>query len=155
MEPRRIDGSSLLVGGITVRTTNRDEANPASAKLPAQWGRFFAEGLAERIPNRLPDSPVYGVYSAYESDHKGAYDLTAGVAVLQASDNPEFTSVEIASGPYLVFEARGAMPAVVIETWRAVWQYFEDHPEVRRRYATDFEVYRGPDEVAIHVGVLD
>jgi len=45
------------------------------------------------------------------------------------------------------------MPQVVIDTWGAIWQFFQGHPWIQRSYATDFEAYQGPDEVAIHIGI--
>jgi hypothetical protein len=42
---------------------------------------------------------------------------------------------------------------VVIDAWKEVWDYFSQASEVRRAYTTDFEVYKGMDEVAIHISV--
>ena len=63
-------------------------------------------------------------------------------------------AVQIEGGDYLVFNGQGQMPQMVLEVWQAIWQYFEQHPHIRRRYCTDFEAYSGPEEVAIHIGVL-
>ncbi len=91
------------------------------------------------------------MYSAYESDASGQYSVTAGVSVSKAA--PEFDSIEISGGQYLVFETKGAMPQVVIETWARVWSFFETSKQFKRGFTTDFEVYRGSDEVAIHIAV--
>ncbi|TCW83100.1 AraC family transcriptional regulator [Burkholderia sp. SRS-46] len=151
MEPKVVRISHFTVSGSTVRTKNRDESNQETAKIPSLWGQFFSSGLADNIPHRLPDTPVYGVYSAYESDATGFYDLTAGVAVSQP--DRDFKNVEIQEGKYLVFEARGPMPAAVIQTWAAIWSYFDQHPQVQRSFLTDFESCCGPEEVQIHIGV--
>jgi predicted transcriptional regulator YdeE len=74
--------------------------------------------------------------------------VTAGVAV---SGSEGSRAVE--AGDYLVFTGQGEMPQMVIATWQRIWQYFEAHPEVTRRYRSDFEAYEGPDKVAIHIGV--
>ena len=150
---RQTIAAAFPVSGITVRTTNQSEQDPGSAKLAAHWGRFFAEELFDKIPGRLLESGMYGVYSAYESDHTGAFDVTAGAAVSATGAAAPWHTVEIQPGEYLVFKAKGAMPQVVIQTWGAVWQFFQDHPEVQRSYVTDFEAYLGPDEVAIHIGI--
>lgn len=152
MEPTIAHVSRFLVAGLTVRTQNRDEMREDSAKIPGLWGRFYAGDLANTIPGRLPDAPVVGVYSAYASDANGLFNVTAGVPVSAASS--DFDGIEIEEGQYLVFEARGAMPDAVIQGWGAIWQYFEQHPEVQRRYATDFESYDGPEVVRIHIGVV-
>ena len=33
------------------------------------------------------------------------------------------------------------MPQLGIDAWGAVWRYFADHPQVQRRFGTDFEAY--------------
>lgn len=152
MEPTLTHVSRLLVSGLTVRTLNHDESRQDSAKIPGLWGRFFAGDVAGKIPGRLTDEPIVGVYSTYESDANGYYNVTAGVPV--STSSADFDSIEIEEGPYLVFEARGAMPAAVIQAWGEIWRYFEQHPPVQRRYITDFEAYVGPDEVRIHIGVV-
>lgn len=154
MQPtRQTLAAAFLVSGIMVRTTNQDEQDPHTARLAGHWGRFFAGGLFEKIPGRLPDPGMYGVYSAYESDHAGAFDVTAGAAVFEPAAGASWHTVKIQPGEYLVFTAKGAMPQVVIQTWGAIWQFFQAHPGIQRSYATDFEAYKGPDEVAIHIGI--
>jgi len=142
------------VAGISVRTTNREEASPETGRLGPLWGRFFQEGIAGRIANQVSDSQIYGVYSDYESDVNGAYTVTAGVQVeLSTKTADGFTDVDVAGGEYLVFEGKGPMPQVVIDTWMAVWKNFSQNTEFKRAYTTDFELYKGMDEVAIHISV--
>lgn len=148
MEPLRQHHDAFRVSGLTARTTNREENDPATARIGALWNRFFGEQTYESTPQRTGDTRIFSVYSAYESDAHGAFDVTAGVAVSAGAD-----SVAIESGDYLVFTGRGEMPQMVIATWQRIWQYFEAHPEVVRRYRSDFEAYEGPDAVAIHIGV--
>lgn len=148
MEPTRQHQGAFRVAGLAVRTTNREEASPATARIGALWSRFFGEQTAASTPNRTSDARIFGVYSAYASDAHGAFDLTAGMAV---SSGPQ--SVAIEAGDYLVFTAQGQMPQVVIATWQRIWQYFEAHPEIVRSYRSDFEAYEGPDTVSVHIGV--
>ena len=141
----------IAIAGITVRTTNAAEFNPATGKIPGLWGRFFSEGLYDKLPGRLTDSPaspVYGVYSGYESDYMGAFDVTAGVAA-----SPTNSQLMLQAGEYLVFSATGPMPQTVLQTWGVVWQYFQSNPDVKRSYATDYEAYLGTDKVEIHIGI--
>lgn len=142
---------SFTVSGLRVRTANAAEHNPETAQIGPMWGQFFAKGLAEVIPGKLTESSVYGVYSAYESDASGAFDVTAGVAVTEPS--ADFETIRIESGNYLVFEGRGPLPGAVIETWGRIWQHFEANPQIERRFATDFEAYTGPESVAIYIGL--
>jgi hypothetical protein len=62
-------GSNFVPGG------QRDEAesDPTTAQIRAHWQRFYESALADRIPNRTDGAVLYGVYSGYESDHRGAY----------------------------------------------------------------------------------
>lgn len=148
MEPTRQYQEAFRVAGITVRTTNRDESIPATARIGALWGRFFGEQTYASTPHRTTDTRVFGAYSAYESDANGAFDLTAGVAVSDGEG-----SIAIEAGNYLVFSGQGEMPHMVIATWQRIWQYFEARPDVVRSYRSDFEAYEGPDKVAVYIGV--
>ena len=148
MEPVRRHHDAFQVAGLTVRTTNREENDPATARIGALWDRFFSEETYRTTPGRTGDVRLFGVYSGYESDAHGAFDLTVGVAVSGAADG-----VALEAGNYLVFSGQGEMPQMLIATWQRIWQYFEAHPEIVRRYRSDCEAYEGPDKVAIHIGV--
>lgn len=151
MKPKSVEVQPFAVSGISVRTLNSDEAQPSKAKLPGLWDQFYGQSLAEKIPNKLAKSAVYGVYSAYESDASGQFTVTAGVSVSKAS--PEFDSIAVNGGQYLVFEAKGPMPQVVVDTWAKVWSFFEASNDFERSFTTDFEMHRSSDEVAIHIAV--
>ena len=149
MQPKRQTLSQgIAIAGITIRTTNAAEFNPATGKIAGLWGRFMSEGLFNTLPGKLTTSPVYGVYSNYESDYMGAFDVTAGVATSTPAG-----SLTLQEGEYLVFSATGPMPQTVLQTWGVVWQHFQSNPDIKRSYATDFEAYRGTDTVEIHIGV--
>lgn len=149
MQPQHQRLEPFRVAGLTARTSNRDESDPGAARIGFLWNRFFGERVYEKTPHRIDDMRLYGVYSDYEADAHGAFDITTGVAV---ADGP--ASVRIEGGNYLVFSARGEMPRMVTELWDQIWAYFEAHPEIQRRYRSDFEAYSGPDEVAIHIGIV-
>ena len=149
MQPTRQTLSQPIpIAGISIRTTNAAEFNPVTGKIAGLWGRFFSEGLFDSLPHKLPNSPVYGVYSGYESDYMGAFDVTAGVATSQLQGQ-----LTLQAGQYQVFSASGPMPQTVLQTWGLVWQYFQSNPNVLRSYATDFEAYLGTDKVEIHIGI--
>ena len=116
MQPtRQTLAQAVCIAGITVRTTSAAEFNPATAKIAGLWGRFFSEGLFDKLPGKLADSAVYGVYSGYESDYMGAFDVTAGVA-----SSPNHSQLMLQAGEYLVFSATGPMPQTVLQTWGLV-----------------------------------
>ncbi|SDN18226.1 GyrI-like domain-containing protein [Pseudomonas azotoformans] len=143
--------AAIRVSGLKVRTRNADEMTPSSAKIGPMWQRFFSEGLHEGIPGKLPASPVYGVYSDYESDAHGEFDVTAGVATVEPADG--FESLMIVPGRYLVFEARGQMPEAIISTWQQIWTYFQQPGAQARAFVTDFEAYQADDLALIHIGI--
>ena len=101
--------------------------------------------------NSTPNTTVFGVYSDYESDANGHYNVTVGTT----SDNhsAELSAVKINSGNYLIFQGKGAMPLTVIETWKRIWDYFTEESAYQRCFMTDFEAYSNNDEVAIYIGV--
>lgn len=148
MEPTRQHQDAFQVEGITVRTTNREENAPDTARIGALWRRFFGEQTYASTSHRTSDTRIFSVYSTYESDAHGAFDVTAGVAVSGGAN-----SVAVEAGDYLVFTGQGEMPQMVIAAWQRIWHYFETHPDVARSYRSDFEAYEGPDKVAIHIGV--
>jgi predicted transcriptional regulator YdeE len=147
-QPQRQRLAAFNVAGLTARTTNRAESDPQASRIGVLWNRFFGERIYEKLPQRVDDQRLFGVYSAYEADAHGAFDVTTGVAV---AGGP--STVRIEGGDYLVFTGQGQMPQMVLAVWQTIWQYFDAHPEIRRRYKSDFEAYSGPEEVAIHIGI--
>ncbi|MES2529430.1 MAG: effector binding domain-containing protein [Pseudomonadota bacterium] len=148
MDPLRQHVNAFAIAGPSVRTTNADEASSASGRIPGLWARFFRDNVMSLTPHReTADLRNFGVYSGYEADAHGAFDVTAGVAVTEGGN------VEVEAGEYLVFETHGLMPQAVLGAWTAAWQYFEAHPEIQRRYVSDFEAYSSPVDVAVYVGV--
>jgi predicted transcriptional regulator YdeE len=145
------EGSTVL--GIAAVTSNAMEADPATGKIGQLWARFYRDGIPGRIPlKRAPEVPV-GVYSSYKSDYNGEYELTVGMAVDASAHAPEgLVRVSIPAGTYLLFEAEGDVPQVVIDTWKEIWIYFSKPGRVRA-YATDFELHRGPKSIAIYISV--
>jgi predicted transcriptional regulator YdeE len=148
-ETKTIDAFSVT--GFQARTTNAAEQNPHTGKIGGLWQQFFGSSLFQ------PTAGVVGVYSNYESDAFGAFDVTAGVpseAIASGTAPANTQTVQIQAGQYLVFRGKGAMPQAVIDAWIQVWQHFGlPRTDVARVYATDFEQYIAADEVAVHIGV--
>lgn len=137
--------ASFKVCGYQVTTCNNSEFNPDTAQLPTLWQQFSQSDLAKA-------SPCFGVYSHYESDANGKYQVTVGSR--DDDTHPDLASITILAGKYLVFQNRGPMPAAVIETWQQIWDYFAKDPAYERNFQSDFEAYYSADEVAIHIGVF-
>ena len=156
IEPTLTHLSAFTISGISVRTINQDEFNSNNAKIARLWDKFKADNIIDKITNKIADTPVYGVYSDYESDFNGYYTVTAGVAVNAELSAQEFSTVNIQEGNYLVFTGQGTMPQIVVETWMRIWSYFESSEAAyTRNYKTDFELYRSPQNIEIYIGVLD
>lgn len=151
MQMQILEVSSFTVSGVAVRTRNSDEFNLATAKIGPLWVQFFSQQYPEKIPGQSQPPRMLGVYSGYESDASGAFDVTVGMAVQSAV--PELASLVIQGGRYLVFDCEGALPAAVIQGWAQVWTYFQTKCEHRRRFDTDFEDYLGPQQVKIYIGI--
>jgi predicted transcriptional regulator YdeE len=152
MTPQLKAFEAFAVTGLQTRTQNTDEQNPLKAKIGPLWQQFFASGLFQPGSNT---PRVVGVYDRYESDWSGAFDVTAGVQAA-SSELPGMKTVQVQAGKYLVFTSKGVMPQAVIAGWMQVWQHFSaPRMDVQRLYATDFEEYLAPDEVAICIGVRE
>lgn len=142
----------ILVEGVSVRTTNADEMDPARARIGGLWQRFFAEGPAAEAGA----DAVYGLYYQYESDGSGPYTLLVGRERASGTRvTPPFGRARILPGRYLVFRSRGELPAAVIAGWQEVWAFFGRPGGPPRAFTTDFELYdpRFPQEVRIHVAL--
>ncbi|BBM03098.1 GyrI-like domain-containing protein [Microbulbifer sp. GL-2] len=148
MVVEQIEGFDLV--GLSTRTKNANEADSSTAKIAPLWDKFGAEAAP-----KLRGAPkVYGVYTNYESDHTGLFDVYACSDVLSTEMSEDFESVRIEPGKYLVFTAQGEMPQVAIDLWGEVWGYFSapDCPQ-QRAYTTDFEHYVGANEVQIAISI--
>lgn len=151
MLPTLVHVNSFIISGTKTRTNNQLEMVPSQSKLSHLWGSFLRENIKDQIPNQVKNSPVYGVYTNYQSDYTGDYDVIAGVKTT-SSDVGSFSSVNIAEGNYLLFEKKGTMPQVVMEIWLDVWNYFNEPQSVVRLYTADFEVYK-EDGLALYIAV--
>ncbi|KTC90290.1 EVE domain-containing protein [Fluoribacter dumoffii] len=147
--PQLIKVNAFTVMGYSERTKNSVEFDPQTAKLAQLWKKFYSA----QIPGHKPDSPVYGVYSGYESDHNGFYTVIAGVEISLGGELVGFETVGVKEGDYLVFKNSGSMPQAIIETWQAIWHYFDNKSDFSRTYETDFEMYIGQGQCAVYIGV--
>lgn len=144
------------VAGLATRTTNAAEANPATAKIPQLWGQFRNDKWFDRLEQAGALGPPLAVYSAYESDVSGSYQILVGREVRSPpplSPPPQIVSVPEAR--YLVFRRSGPLPQVVIDGWQEVWEYFAANDAPARAYTWDVEIYPDATSVEIWVAVHD
>jgi predicted transcriptional regulator YdeE len=152
--PRLVEHEGLTVLGIAAVTSNALETNQATARIGELWARFYREDIPGRLPRKATPAVPFGVCTNYESDDTGQYELTVGMSVDASAPTPEgLVRRSIPPGRYLLFEAEGDMPGIVINAWKDVWSQFSKTSDHVRAYTTDFELYRGPRAVAIYISV--
>jgi predicted transcriptional regulator YdeE len=148
----KIEQFSII--GIAVRTTNQN--GQATQDIPALWGRFMSENIAEKILNKV-DETVYCLYTDYEGDYMKPYTTILGCRVAYLNEIPEgMVSKTIEGGLYSKSTAKGnIMQGIVFGEWTNIW-----NSDLERAYTSDFEVYgekaQNPEnaEVDIFVGVV-
>jgi predicted transcriptional regulator YdeE len=137
------------IRGVSVRTKNADEMNPETSRIGQLYQRFDENVTV----NYRDGARVYGVYFDYESDASGEFSVLAGADRVESS-KVALETVTVPAGSYMVFEGKGQMPAVVLDTWAAIWNYFADPGgPYKRAYTVDFEHYKGPEQVDIYVAI--
>ncbi|PID42000.1 MAG: hypothetical protein CSB48_12065 [Proteobacteria bacterium] len=148
MKTQKIDG--FEVTGIVVRTTNENEMNPSTSKIANLWETFYINAS----PKLSEEAKIYGIYTNYESDCTGAFDVIASSDMLQLEELTDSVKVKVQSGQYLVFTAKGEMPQVVIELWGKIWNYFNSkNCPHKRACTTDFEYYKSENEIEIYIAL--
>ena len=151
-ESRRAEPKRVV--GLAIRTTNAAESDPSSAKIPTLWERFGKERWAERLDEVGAFGPTTAVYSAYESDATGSYQLLVGRQVRDSSPvSAPLQVVSTSPGSYRIFQCSGPMPQAVIDGWRDVWTYFASANVPGRAFTSDFEIYPDSGPVEIWVAV--
>ena len=152
--PTSRQSPSKRVVGLATRTSNAAEINPATARIPQLWGTFMAEGWFDRLEKMGATGPAVAVYSAYDSDHTGNYQVLVGRELRDSKKLPKpLEQVVAGPGSYLVFRSLGSMPQAVIDGWQTVWAYFDREAQPERAYTFDFEIYDGSDAVDIWIAV--
>jgi predicted transcriptional regulator YdeE len=160
MSPKIVEEKEFSVIGIEARTNNAKEMSPDGV-IPKQWGRFFKEGISEKIPNKV-DPTIFAVYTGYASDRNGDYDFVIGCKVSDVSTVPPGMVVKkVPKGRYAVVStAKGPVEKIVPQAWQQIWS-LEDKSQLGglRAYKADFEVYdqrsQNPQDsqVDIYVGI--
>lgn len=128
--------SNFNIIGITLRTTNADMQ--AAKDIPALWNRFMSENISDKIEHKLEDS-IYAIYTNYESDYTGAYDVVIGCKVKTLENIPsDMIGIQIPNSSYELFKAVGKLKDnIVYNKWMEIW-----NTKIDRRYGADFEIYK-------------
>tara|TARA_B100001063_G_scaffold68819_1_gene62901 strand:+ start:12102 stop:12548 length:447 start_codon:yes stop_codon:yes gene_type:complete len=138
----------LMISGISITTNNKNEMDEATSKIPTLWDDYEEKNAYSATHDKANNSSIYGVYNNYTSDVNGDYDVTVGVEVTKSKK-----AIVIEDEKYLVFKKEGELPQVVIETWKEIWDYFENNDEYKRKYSVDFEHYTKENEIEIYISI--
>ena len=141
---------AIEVNGVLVRTSNHIEMSDGKGRIASLWNQFDQQ----IAPQLKQGSRVFGVYSDYESDLNGHFNVLAGTDQKGIEVESGSDSRLIQAGRYLVFPVRGELPLSVVVAWQAVWDYFQqDDCPYQRAYTTDFELYTAKDSAELHIAV--
>lgn len=102
--------------------------------------------LWQEIMSLQPQGELYAVYSNYESNYLGDYDLLIGTASNELPD-----SIELAQCEYLKIPVVSNNIEQVAAAWNKIWS----NPEIegKRAYATDYELYDTDGNVTIFLSM--
>ncbi len=53
MEPKLVQHEGGTTVGVDVRTRNQEEMQPGKGRIPSLWERFFREGIASRLQDKV------------------------------------------------------------------------------------------------------
>jgi len=137
--PHVVELPAFDVIGLTTRTSNEDEFSGRS-KIGPLWGKFL-QGAGNSIPEPL-DETIFSLYTHYESNHYGAYDVIVGKSVKSGTAAPAgMVAKRIPAATYLVFPAESRAPESIVAAWKSVYCYFEEPGAPKRAFTVDFERY--------------
>jgi len=124
MKKELISKPEIKLIGLTVRTNNKNEMNPQTAKIGELAMRFWTQNIAAEIKNRKNPGVTLSVYTAYDSNEHGDYTYFIGEEV--DSFDPVSTDLHTLTIPAANYQkfttAAGKMPEVVIDAWQQIWK---------------------------------
>ena len=124
-----------VVTGIRIKTTNQD--GKAMQDIGATWQKLFANGIYEKIPNKVNGKTI-GLYTEYEGDYTKPYTFIAGAEVSkEVQIGEEIESIIIPKGEYAKFIIIGDVQNSVGQAWQEIWNM-----NLKRKYTCDFEEYQ-------------
>lgn len=141
MEAAIVELESFKVLMLSTRTTNHDESDVNTRKIPHLIDKYFEDKLADQTPMRVEPGTTYCLYTNYDSNYTGAYTFGVG----EASVSNEAESLELCVIPaqkYIRFTTeKGTLPAMIVKAWHAIWSMDDKTLGGKRTYTVDFEKY--------------
>ncbi|MFT5495706.1 MAG: putative transcriptional regulator YdeE [Kiritimatiellia bacterium] len=154
VEPELQQSAGHTFVGMQIETSNEIESSDERL-ITGLWERFAESQLADTISNRIPQSPVYGVYSNFATDGSGTFICTAAVAVEQGATHPEeLALLEVVEGDYLVFPIAGTTLSEIQKAWVGIHRFFSEHENITRAFSVDYEAYLPDGSLLIYISVL-
>jgi predicted transcriptional regulator YdeE len=128
------------VARLLIRTNNNDPG--MSKAIGDLWHAFFADGVYQSISDKR-NSNTIGLYSNYESNAKGAYDVMACCEIVSEKEVPDGVVLQvIPAGKYAKFIVRGDAKQAVADFWHKLWNM-----ELDRKCSSDFEEYQSTGNI--------
>jgi predicted transcriptional regulator YdeE len=145
----RLPAFSVL--GFTARTTNEQEMS-GKGHIGQLWQTYMGTGSA-MIPGVTDPSLTFSIYTNYQSDHTGAYDVILGKPVSSLESPPKpLQGIAIPAAEYLMFTAENPSPDSIRAAWMKVYEYFSGQQRRPRAFTADFERYSN-DGVQLYIAV--
>lgn len=144
MQSEHIALGELILIGSSIRTNNKNEMNPETAKIGQHFHSYFFDKISDQMKHRHSPNTTYSVYTNYESNENGEYTHFIGEVVqsLDDQDLSKFQTLVIPPSMYQKFTTpSGELPNVVIEAWQKIWKMNAVSLGGKRTYIADFEVY--------------
>lgn len=162
MKKEIIQHAGIKLVGLSVRTNNKNEMNPATGQIGKIMGRYWEEDIPNKILYRKNPGITLSVYTNYASDEHGDYTYFLGEEVSSFEQNiADLRSLIIPAGKFQKLTTKpGKMPGIVIDAWQQIWAMTPNDLGGKRLYQADFELYdeRAADPtkaiVDIYVGIV-
>jgi predicted transcriptional regulator YdeE len=124
--------SITIIGVSQTFYLNDPDAKQAIGEF---WGHFFVSQTLAKIPHKIDEHTMYGIYTDYNAS--GSYSLIIGAPVTSTKEIPAgMVSKAIPAAHYAVFSAKGSFNPSLAQTWATIWQ-----TKLDRAFTSDFEVY--------------
>ena len=149
-QPVPLPGFKVI--GIGTRTTNQQEMSGTGC-IGALWGRFLS-GAGSEIPGVIDPAIIYSVYSTYESDETGPYNVAVCKRVAETERATQgFVEIAVPAARYMTFPAMDATPQSIMNAWGEVYVYFQQHGTPKRAFSVDFERH-SPAKIELFIAVV-
>lgn len=134
------------LAGLCARTSNTDPK--MGEVIGGLWQKLY-QGLFHQLPGKVNDRAI-GLYSDYENEAEGLYDITVGCEVEASTELPAGVTVKtIPAGNYAEFVVHGDDVQAVAKMWGEIWQM-----PLERTFTGDYEEYyesKDPNNREIHL----